>query len=105
MATTRTERSFDGVGGVRIVYDLWTPDTDPRGVVVLAHGYAEHARRYDHVAQRLGERGEHKARRLEKHHPHEAEVEVAERGGQPPHALELAQRLAAHSSPQVRLTE
>jgi acylglycerol lipase len=55
MATTRTERSFNGAGGVRIVYDVWTPDTDPRGVVVLSHGYAEHARRYDHVAQRLGE--------------------------------------------------
>ena len=57
MATTRTERSFDGVGGVRIVYDVWTPDADPRGVVVIAHGYAEHARRYDHVAQRFGESG------------------------------------------------
>jgi pimeloyl-ACP methyl ester carboxylesterase len=57
MATTRKERSFDGVGGVRIVYDVWTPDTEPRGVVVLAHGYAEHARRYDHVAQRFGESG------------------------------------------------
>jgi alpha-beta hydrolase superfamily lysophospholipase len=57
MAITRTERSFDGVGGVRIVYDVWTPDTDPRGVVVLAHGYAEHARRYDHVAERLGDSG------------------------------------------------
>jgi alpha-beta hydrolase superfamily lysophospholipase len=42
---------------VRIVYDVWTPDGDPRGVVVLCHGYAEHARRYDHVAQRFGEAG------------------------------------------------
>src|SRR4029077_16899968 len=57
MAITRTERSFDGVGGIRIVYDVWTPDTDPRGVVVLAHGHAEHARRYAHVAQRFGESG------------------------------------------------
>jgi alpha-beta hydrolase superfamily lysophospholipase len=57
MATTRSERSFDGVGGVRIVYDVWTPDTTLRGVVVLSHGYAEHARRYDHVAQRFGESG------------------------------------------------
>jgi alpha-beta hydrolase superfamily lysophospholipase len=57
MVTTRSERTFDGVGGVRIVYDVWTPDTDPRGAVVLCHGYAEHARRYDHVAQRLGESG------------------------------------------------
>ena len=57
MASTRSERSFDGVGGVRIVYDVWTPETAPRGVVVLSHGYAEHARRYDHVAQRFGESG------------------------------------------------
>ncbi|MFN8087425.1 MAG: alpha/beta hydrolase [Mycobacterium sp.] len=57
MATTRTERSFDGVNGVPIVYDVWTPDTEPRGVVVLAHGLGEHARRYDHVAQRFGEAG------------------------------------------------
>ena len=57
MVTTRTERTFDGVGGVRIVYDVWTPDSEPRGVVVLSHGLGEHARRYDHVAQRFGEAG------------------------------------------------
>ena len=56
MATTRSERSFDGVGGVRIVYDVWTPP-EVTGVVILCHGYAEHARRYDHVAQRFGEGG------------------------------------------------
>jgi len=55
MAATRSERSFDGVGGVRIVYDVWTPDITPRGVVVLSHGFGEHARRYDHVAQRFSE--------------------------------------------------
>jgi alpha-beta hydrolase superfamily lysophospholipase len=61
MASTRSERTFDGVGGVRIVYDVWTPVPDfgatPRGVVVLSHGFGEHARRYDHVAQRFGESG------------------------------------------------
>lgn len=57
MPVTRTERSFDGVGGVRIVYDTWTPDQTPRGVVILAHGYAEHARRYDHVADRFADAG------------------------------------------------
>jgi len=58
MASSRHERSFEGVGDVRIVYDVWEPDDeDPRGVVVLCHGYAEHARRYDHVAQRFGESG------------------------------------------------
>jgi alpha-beta hydrolase superfamily lysophospholipase len=54
---TRAERSFDGVGGVRIVYDVWTPDAAPRAVVVVSHGLGEHARRYDHVAQRFGEAG------------------------------------------------
>lgn len=55
--TTRTERSFEGFGGVRIVYDVWTPDTAPRGVLVLSHGLGEYARRYDHVAKRFGEAG------------------------------------------------
>jgi alpha-beta hydrolase superfamily lysophospholipase len=57
MSTNRTERNFDGVGGVRIVFDVWTPDTPPKAVVILAHGFGEHARRYDHVAQRFGEAG------------------------------------------------
>ncbi|SOX51664.1 alpha/beta hydrolase, partial [Mycobacterium ahvazicum] len=54
---TRTERNFDGLGGVRIVYDVWTPDTPPRAVVVLSHGLGEYARRYDHVAQRFEQAG------------------------------------------------
>lgn len=57
MTTTRTERTFDGVGGVPIVYDVWTPDVPPRAVVILAHGFGEHARRYDHVTERLGRAG------------------------------------------------
>jgi alpha-beta hydrolase superfamily lysophospholipase len=57
MTTTRTERNFDGVGGVRIVYDVWTPDAPPRAVIVLSHGLGEYARRYDHVAQRFGDAG------------------------------------------------
>ncbi|ART73121.1 lysophospholipase [Mycobacterium dioxanotrophicus] len=57
MTSTRTERTFDGVGGVRIVYDEWTPEGEPRGVIVLSHGLGEHAGRYHHVAQRFGEAG------------------------------------------------
>lgn len=57
MATTRAESDFDGVGGVRIVYDVWTPDIEPRAVVILSHGYAEYARRYEHVAARFGDAG------------------------------------------------
>src|SRR5258708_34849939 len=54
---TRTERSFDGLGGVRIVYDVWTPDGPARAVVLLAHADTEHARRHDPRAQRLPEDG------------------------------------------------
>ena len=57
MTITRTEHTFDGVGDVRIVYDVWTPDATPRAVVILSHGFGEHARRYDHVAQRFGRDG------------------------------------------------
>ena len=57
MATTRTEHTFEGVGAVRIVYDVWTPDVTPRAVVILSHGFGEHARRYDHVSARFGREG------------------------------------------------
>jgi alpha-beta hydrolase superfamily lysophospholipase len=60
MTMTRAERSFDGVEGVRIVYDVWIPadiGSTPRGVVILAHGLGEHARRYDHVVARFGREG------------------------------------------------
>lgn len=53
----RIERTFPGHGGVPIVYDVWKPAGELRAVVVLAHGYGEHARRYDHVAQRFGKAG------------------------------------------------
>src|SRR4051794_21601302 len=40
----------------RIVVHRWGID-DPRHVVLLSHGYGEHARRYDHVAERLNDEG------------------------------------------------
>ncbi|NKS97665.1 alpha/beta fold hydrolase [Rhodococcus hoagii] len=42
-----------GVHGTRIVYDVWRPDGPPTGILLLAHGLGEHARRYDHVVERL----------------------------------------------------
>ena len=39
-------------GSGRLVVHTWTPAA-PRFVVLLAHGYGEHARRYDHVADAL----------------------------------------------------
>ena len=40
----------------RIVVHRWDVDA-PRFVVLLSHGYGEHARRYDHVADRLNAEG------------------------------------------------
>lgn len=58
MTATHTEHSFTGSGGVPIVYDVWGPQSGrARAVVVLAHGFAEHARRYDHVTRRFAEAG------------------------------------------------
>ncbi|WP_226435791.1 alpha/beta hydrolase [Rhodococcus yananensis] len=48
-----TDSSFTGTHGTRIVYDRWSPDGDPTAVVLLAHGFGEHARRYDHVVEKL----------------------------------------------------
>ncbi|WP_433089593.1 alpha/beta hydrolase [Dactylosporangium sp. CA-052675] len=53
----REELALTGGGGVRIVYDAWLPEAAATGVVVLAHGMGEHARRYDHVVERLGDIG------------------------------------------------
>ena len=50
---TPVENSFTGVGGTRIVYDTYSPEGTPRGLVLIAHGVAEHAGRYGHVAERL----------------------------------------------------
>ncbi|MDX6583257.1 MAG: hypothetical protein QOI10_2441 [Solirubrobacterales bacterium] len=46
---------IDGTRG-RIVVHRWDVG-EPRYVVLLSHGYGEHARRYDHVAARLNEDG------------------------------------------------
>jgi acylglycerol lipase len=47
------EDTFTGVRGVRIHVRTWVPETPPNGVVVIAHGYAEHGGRYAAVAERL----------------------------------------------------
>jgi acylglycerol lipase len=47
------EDTFDGVRGLRIHVRTWLPAGAPTGVVVIAHGFAEHAGRYSAVAERL----------------------------------------------------
>lgn len=47
------EDTFVGVRGVRIHARTWLPAAAPTGVVVIAHGFAEHGGRYAAVAERL----------------------------------------------------
>ncbi|HEY3189936.1 MAG TPA: alpha/beta fold hydrolase, partial [Solirubrobacteraceae bacterium] len=48
-----TEDTFTGAGGVAIYARRWEPDDAPRGVVLVAHGYAEHLGRYGALAEHL----------------------------------------------------
>lgn len=49
--------SVTGTHNNKIVYDVHRPDSEPVGVVVIAHGLGEHAGRYLHVAQALTDIG------------------------------------------------
>jgi alpha-beta hydrolase superfamily lysophospholipase len=56
-AVTSTDGSFEGVGGTAIAWRRVDPADAPRGVVVVAHGYAEHFGRYEDFARHLASRG------------------------------------------------
>jgi acylglycerol lipase len=43
------EGFFNGIGDTNIYYQCWLPDGDPRAVLLLAHGLAEHSGRYTNV--------------------------------------------------------
>ena len=45
--------SFKTVDNLEIHTESWLPEGDPRAVVVIVHGAAEHIGRYAHVASRL----------------------------------------------------
>ena len=47
------EETFTGARGLRIHARTWLPAAPPTGVVVIAHGFAEHGGRYGAVAARL----------------------------------------------------
>ncbi len=48
---------FEGVDGLRLFYRAWLPEDEQKAVVILAHGFAEHSGRYDHVGRYLAGRG------------------------------------------------
>lgn len=51
------EGRFAGVGKLEIYWQAWLPDADPRALVLLAHGGAEHSGRYAWTAGELVARG------------------------------------------------
>ena len=51
------EAKFKGYGDTSLYYQCWLPDTEPRAVLVIAHGLAEHGGRYANVVDHLVPRG------------------------------------------------
>jgi alpha-beta hydrolase superfamily lysophospholipase len=51
------EDSFKRTGGVDLFWQAWLPETDPKAVVVIAHGAGEHSGRYAHVGEHLTQAG------------------------------------------------
>jgi alpha-beta hydrolase superfamily lysophospholipase len=49
--------TFTDTDGVAVAYYRWTPDGEPRGVVLIAHGASEHGARYDRFATFLSGKG------------------------------------------------
>lgn len=52
-----TEGTFTSATGQEIYWQSWGPDAEVLGVLVIAHGLAEHGGRYSHVADRLTSAG------------------------------------------------
>ena len=50
------EHTFTDGDGVEVFYRSW-PHSDPKGVVVIAHGASEHSARYDRFARALNDAG------------------------------------------------
>ncbi len=46
-----------GGSGKKLYWQGWLPDRDPKAIVCIAHGLAEHGGRYAHVGQALSGRG------------------------------------------------
>ncbi|MHA1894307.1 MAG: lysophospholipase [Candidatus Helarchaeota archaeon] len=51
------EGDFNGVQGLKLYYQCWLPDTEPKAVIQVVHGYAEYVGRYMNVVNELVPRG------------------------------------------------
>lgn len=53
----KNEGIFETTDGLRLFERSWLPDGEPKGVLCIVHGYAEHSGRYDYVGNWLAQRG------------------------------------------------
>jgi alpha-beta hydrolase superfamily lysophospholipase len=53
MANTSKEEFLDGAGGLKIFTRCWRPESPPRGVIVLSHGFNSHSGYYLWAAEQL----------------------------------------------------
>ena len=44
---------LEGAGGVQLFYQGWLPQTGPRAVILICHGFGEHSGRYGNVVEAL----------------------------------------------------
>jgi acylglycerol lipase len=54
---TKTEETFTGKGDLNIFFRTWRPDTQPRAVVAICHGFNSHSGYYVWTAEQLVQRG------------------------------------------------
>ena len=54
---THTSSSLTTSDNLKLHTVAWLPETDPKAVVIIVHGYAEHIGRYPHVADALVKAG------------------------------------------------
>lgn len=51
------EGRFKGLGDLQLYYQYWLPPGEIKAVLMVAHGFAEHSGRYDHVAKYFVDKG------------------------------------------------
>jgi alpha-beta hydrolase superfamily lysophospholipase len=48
---------MSGTEGLELYWQAWLPDSEPKAILIIAHGVSEHSGRYSHVGERLAAAG------------------------------------------------
>lgn len=52
-----TEGRFSGRRGLTLYYQCWLPETDPKAILLVVHGWAEHSGRYTNLVKHIVPKG------------------------------------------------